>query len=82
MTDPLFRFHLHYVERQKDPYYLTRWDAAVPAQVLGSTRGEAVQKLRDVLGSPGDHREWAIRIDRIEEMPNQQAGAMAEGGEQ
>ncbi|MFP1683390.1 hypothetical protein ACLD0W_12830 [Alloalcanivorax sp. C16-1] len=82
MTDPVFRFHMRYVERSKDLYFHTRWDRAVPAEVLGATRDEAVQKMLDVLGPPGDHSEWAIKIDRIEELPNQQGAAMAERGEQ
>ena len=62
MTEPLLRFQLRYVERPKDAYYLTRRNKAVAVQVPGTTRDEKVQKLLDILGSPGSHREWAIRL--------------------
>jgi len=68
MSDPLFRFHMRYVNRHDDPYFHTRWDQAVPAQVLGANQEQARVKLLQVLGEPGDHRKWAIAIDQIEEL--------------
>ena len=74
MSAPQFRFHMKYVSRPKDSYYVTRWDRASPLSVIAETREKAFEKATEMLGNAGDSNYWVAKILSIEEVTADSAG--------
>ena len=62
---PLFAFKMRAVDRSNDSYYVTRWDRAVPVEVVAKTKQEAIDKADTMLGSAGRGRYWLFRVDSV-----------------
>ena len=67
---PLFLFNTQVVSSDPTGYYMTRWDNAHPVIVVASTRYEAIKKVKDMMGDPPFNRAWAVSIDSVEELVN------------
>ena len=67
-TEPAFIFALDAVDRPRDPYYMTRWDRSMPVEVVASTKQEAIDKAKTMLGPAPDGLCWAFRVRSIRDV--------------
>jgi hypothetical protein len=67
-TAPEFVFEMRAVDRSTDSYYVTRWDRAVPVEVVAATKQEAINRADAMLGSAGSHRYWVFRVDKVRDV--------------
>ena len=66
MSDtPLFSFKMRAVDRPHDAYYETRWDLAIPLEIVAETKKEAIAKAELMLGPAEARRYWVYRVDAI-----------------
>jgi hypothetical protein len=61
-----FDFHMRGVDRDRDPYYYTNWDNAIPLVIRATNRREAVNKADAAMGPCRSGRYWVFKVDRIE----------------
>ena len=62
------RFHYRRAIADREGYYVTRWDKAVPVQVIAGTEKEALQKVWDLSGEAPRGRCWTAKLDKVEEL--------------
>lgn len=65
MSTPMFAFKMRVVDRDNDPYYVTRWDRAVPVEVVAATKQEAINKVDAMLGPAPRGRYWVYKVDSV-----------------
>ena len=65
MSDALFTFKMRAVDRPDDSYYVTRWDRAVPVEVVAATKQDAIKKADMMLGPAGRGRYWVFHVDSV-----------------
>lgn len=63
-----FVFEMRAVARPNDPYYVTRWERAIPVEVVAPTQQEAINKADVMLGDPGHLVHWVFSIDKVRDL--------------
>ncbi len=62
MSNVITVFDFEYVDRDPEGYYITKWDRATPARIIGESQDDAMSKLRAIIGDPPGRREWTVRL--------------------
>ena len=62
------RYFYRRAKADREGYYHTRWDQAVPISVIASTEKEALQKVWDLSGEAPRGRYWTAVLDKVEEL--------------
>lgn len=65
MTSHLFDFDLRLAQADREGYYHTRWDQAIPITVRAATQQQAINDAAAALGEPRRGRYWVARVKKV-----------------
>ena len=74
-TTTEFVFEMRAVDRDRDHYYVTRWDRATPVEVVAPTKQEAINKAAVMLGDAPRGRYWVFKVDKVRDLRGERGAA-------
>jgi hypothetical protein len=65
----MFKFNMSVAEKDSKGYYATQWGSCAQVTVYATTKEDATQKVKGMMGNPsGNYDSWAVILQSVEEV--------------